>query len=145
MKVLSVRQPWAWAIIHGGKDVENRSWSTNYRGLVAIHASQQFDMNRLDWCDFLRGVYGEPFQTMARTYDELSNHPLGAIIGVVEIVDCVKYSSCDSDWAGGSDNSFCWKLSNARPLSEPLPFKGRLGLCDLPLSVLRDIGARTLA
>lgn len=44
IKALSVRQPWAWAIIHGGKDIENRSWQAvnhglNVRGRVAIHAS----------------------------------------------------------------------------------------------------------
>ena len=39
MKCLSILQPWAWAIIHGGKDVENRTWRTAYRGPLLIHAS----------------------------------------------------------------------------------------------------------
>ena len=38
MKALTIRQPWAWAIIFDGKDVENRSWNTSYRGDLAIHA-----------------------------------------------------------------------------------------------------------
>src|SRR5207302_502261 len=38
MKALTVRQPWAWAIVQGKKDVENRSWRTDHRGMVAIHA-----------------------------------------------------------------------------------------------------------
>ena len=37
-KVLSIRQPWAWLILHGGKDVENRNWATKVRGRVLIHA-----------------------------------------------------------------------------------------------------------
>jgi ASCH domain len=41
--VLTVRQPWAWAIIHGGKDVENRSWRTKYRGPLLIHAGSAFE------------------------------------------------------------------------------------------------------
>ncbi len=42
MKALSVRQPFAWAIVHGGKDVENRSWATSYRGPVLIHAGMRW-------------------------------------------------------------------------------------------------------
>ena len=38
MKAISIQQPWAWAIIHAGMDVENRTWNTHYRGLLAIHA-----------------------------------------------------------------------------------------------------------
>jgi len=42
---LSVRQPWAWAIIHAGKDIENRSWQAvnhglRQRGRIAIHAAK---------------------------------------------------------------------------------------------------------
>ncbi len=42
-KAISVRQPWAEAIIRGGKNVENRSWMTKYRGLIAIHAGMATD------------------------------------------------------------------------------------------------------
>jgi hypothetical protein len=45
---LSVRQPWAWAIVSGYKDVENRSWPTNYRGTLFIHAGQRLDRAGLD-------------------------------------------------------------------------------------------------
>ncbi len=41
MKCLSVRQPWASLIIRGTKDVENRTWDTDYRGRLAIHASKR--------------------------------------------------------------------------------------------------------
>ncbi|WP_229215634.1 ASCH domain-containing protein [Duganella sp. CY15W] len=40
MKALSIRQPWAWLIVNGYKDIENRSWSTNVRGKVLVHASK---------------------------------------------------------------------------------------------------------
>lgn len=41
MKAISIRQPWAWLIVNGHKDIENRSWDTNYRGQVLIHASSK--------------------------------------------------------------------------------------------------------
>jgi hypothetical protein len=37
---LSIRQPWAWLILHAGKDIENRDWPTKYRGPFLIHASK---------------------------------------------------------------------------------------------------------
>lgn len=43
MKALSFRHPWAWLIVAGYKDIENRSWPTNFRGRVYIHASRKFD------------------------------------------------------------------------------------------------------
>jgi hypothetical protein len=38
VKALTIRQPWAWAIIYAGKNIENRSWNTKLRGTIAIHA-----------------------------------------------------------------------------------------------------------
>jgi hypothetical protein len=43
MKILSIRQPWAYLITRGSKNIENRSWPTNYRGPVLIHASLKVD------------------------------------------------------------------------------------------------------
>jgi|ERR1700758_4475866 hypothetical protein len=39
MKVIVIRQPWAWLIVNGFKDIENRSWRTRYRGPLMIHPS----------------------------------------------------------------------------------------------------------
>lgn len=41
MRALSIRQPWAWAIVHAGKRVENRSRNTNIRGHFLIHAAKE--------------------------------------------------------------------------------------------------------
>ena len=43
VKVLTVKQPWASLIVHGIKDIENRSWRTNFRGRVLIHSSAKGD------------------------------------------------------------------------------------------------------
>ena len=45
MQLLSVRQPWAWAIARGRKQVENRTWAPSYRGPVAIYASMRVDLD----------------------------------------------------------------------------------------------------
>jgi hypothetical protein len=113
-RVLTVRQPWAWAIIHGGKDVENRSWPTRHRGALLIHAGSAFEP--------------EGYQTVQR----LASHQPppagefmhGAIIGVVELVDCVLDS--DSKWAVAGE--WHWRLHSPRALDEAVPCAGKLGL-----------------
>jgi hypothetical protein len=119
MKILSVRQPWASLIASGVKDVENRTWPTKYRGAVLIHASQRADEISSDDLERRFGVRLPP---------EL---PLGGIIGVVEIVDCVKPHS--SKWY--APDHYAFVLSNSRPL----PFvrwKGALLLRDAPGELL---------
>ena len=108
MKALSIRQPWAWLIVHGGKDIENRTWKTNYRGPVLIHASKTFE-----GVGMVELIMGVPLPSVFAR---------GGIIGMADLVDCVTES--DSRWFAGP---FGFVLQNARPL----PFKavrGRLGL-----------------
>lgn len=73
MKALSIRQPWAYAIFHLGKDVENRSWRTHYLGRIAIHVAQRIDIAECRRLDL------DP-----RTL------PAGCVIGTVELSDCVQ-------------------------------------------------------
>ena len=127
MKVLSIRQPWAWLIVHGYKDVENRSWFTHYRGLFWVHASK-------------RKPPVEELEEVRRHYrirlphrDEL---PLGAIVGSAEIVDCVDRSR--SKWFSGPCG---FLLRKARP-HQPVPCTGRLGFFSPEKSVLRRLSRR---
>lgn len=140
MKVLTIRQPWASAILGGGKDVENRTWRTSYRGPLAIHAASRLD----------DGVLHRDTRTEARAYwssagFDVDTLTLGAIVGVVDVIGCVPAQECDSDWAncweGGP--SFCWLLDDPRALVEPIPAKGRLGLWEWPEldAILAEPGA----
>ncbi len=72
MKILSIRQPWAYLITRGSKNIENRSWPTNYRGSLLIHAS--LNINRAA----CRKHRLDP--------NELET---GGVVGMAEIVDCV--------------------------------------------------------
>ena len=96
---LSVRQPWAWAIIHAGKDIENRSWQAvnhglRQRGRIAIHASK--GMTRYE--------YEDANETICKITDRAHIPPArdllrGGIIGSVEVIDVV--SDSDSPWFSG--------------------------------------------
>jgi hypothetical protein len=124
MKVLSIRQPWAALIVHGMKDIENRSWATRYRGPVLVHASQRSSATPLD--DIARRL-GVEFPAL-----EL---PRGGIVGVTEIVDCT--NSHASPWFEGE---FGFVLS-ASQLIPFFPWKGALGLRDAPAYLVEAIGA----
>ncbi|MCK9494194.1 MAG: ASCH domain-containing protein [Dehalococcoidia bacterium] len=87
---LSVRQPWAWLIVNGYKPVENRTWPTNFRGPVAIHAGQTYDMEGDSW---VRDMFPEiPLPRVA----EIER---GGIVGVARVTDCVQ--TMDSTWFFG--------------------------------------------
>ncbi len=60
MKAITLRQPWAWAIINAGRDIENRNWKTHFRGRVAIHAAAGMTHSEYDRpCEYIRGVNRE--------------------------------------------------------------------------------------
>jgi hypothetical protein len=119
MKAISVRQPWAWLIASGHKRVENRTWSTRYRGPVLIHASKSPVSE--DDAEVIRVVAGELGIHIP------SDLPIGGIIGQAEIVDCVDDSN--DDWFEGP---FGFIMANAQSIPF-VPAAGGLGLFDISL------------
>src|SRR5262245_23921031 len=112
MKALSIRQPWASLVVMGHKDVENRSWQTNYRGPLLIHAG-------------LAHANGA-FESIEKRYGlRLLDLPRGGIIGSVELVDVVREHP--SRWFDG--NAFGWVFAHYQPVRF-IPMRGRLGLFD---------------
>jgi len=117
-KALSIRQPWAWAIINAGKDIENRTWSTKYRGPVCIHASANKSTAEHDDSAFFMHQIG----IVAPLFINL---PRGGIIGVADIVDCVDEPK-ENPWFFGP---YGFVLRNVRPVPF-IPVKGALGFFD---------------
>jgi hypothetical protein len=154
MRVLTVRQPWAWAIIHGGKDVENRTQNLagDYRGPVAIHAGL---------AGFEQHNRASEAHKAACGTSTPSRIEFGAIIGVVNLDDVHHAAECvdlRTTWASaipGDDSCeqevvLCsgWAeegevyhlgFKEPRPLVEPIPFKGGLGLRRLDEDVERQV------
>lgn len=114
MRALSIRQPWAWLIVNGHKDIENRQWKTHLRGKILVHAAKGMTRDEYEVAQAVaakQGVDLPPFADLER----------GGIVGEVEIVDCVDVDA--SPWFFGN---FGFVLKNAAPL----PFrqyKGALG------------------
>jgi len=120
--VLSVKQPWAWLLVNGKKDCENRSRSTSIRGRVWIHASKTWDEEGWQWI-LAHDEIGASLLTVAeRVRVSLeATRQLGGIVGSVEIVDSVE--TCYSPWFGGP---WGWLCENAAPC-EFVPCRGQLG------------------
>lgn len=131
-KGLSIIQPWASAIAFAGKDIENRSWRTHYRGPLAIHASGKLDREKLgllqrvvrggkrlpiiDWINRGRHRYGlDPEE------EPVCSH----IVAVAMLVDCFEKSS--SPWWIKDEKG--WAISGVVPI-EPIPWTGALSIWD---------------
>lgn len=130
---LTIKQPWAQLIMRAGKDIENRDWSTRIRGRVAIHASARMTKSDLaDACHFMH-AWMPKFSERIFTA-EAATYATGAILGTVEIVDCVTTS--DSPWFCGR---YGFVLRDPIVLPNPIPFKGALGFWAVPESVAKSI------
>ena len=121
MKVLTIKEPWASLIIDGYKKYEFRSWKTNYRGKILIHAGLSLEKDMLK---------------------RFENYNLdckcGFIIGEADLVDCIlvddkfnkELRDIDPIIYGRSNHveTYAWKLENIKKFDTPIPCKGKLGL-----------------
>lgn len=123
---LTVCQPWAWAIVAGGKDVENRTWPTRYRGPMLVHAgkSRTFLLS-------LNAAHYPGCPTVPRE-DSLV---MGAVLAVVDLVGCVR--DARSPWA--ERGSWHWQLENVRELKNYVPAQGAQGLWTPAPSIIEAV------
>lgn len=122
MKVITIKQPWATLIVEGYKRFEFRSWKTNYRGDILIHAG--------------KGIDKEAMERLKKYLpDEI---PLGKIIGKATLTDCVPMSRDFADMLAKENNdiytthsfsrNYGFKLENVEKLDNPIEIRGQLGL-----------------
>lgn len=110
MRALTIRQPWAGAIVHQTKRVENRTWklpAAHHGARILIHAGAQLDKNAE-----VNGPHLDVFS---------------AIVGIVTIADChwADEWDCCGPWA--FNQAYHWTLTDVVALPEPVPAKGALG------------------
>ena len=120
---ISIRAPWWWLILHGGKDIENRNWPTSYNGPVLIHASKWFNKEEVyeDFQDAKEIAACASVTLPPVTLGELRDG-CGALVGTAEIIDCVQAS--ESPWFFGP---YGFVLRHAQPLIAHIPARGALG------------------
>lgn len=119
MKALSIQQPWAWLIVNGHKDIENRDWAARLRGRVLIHAGKKIDQDAIR---YVREHF--PHIVLPLSFDT------GGIVGEARLVDCVRSSF--SRWFMGH---YGFVLEDAKPLPF-VPLRGQLGFFEVDGSVV---------
>lgn len=152
MKALTLTQPWASLVAFGAKKIETRSWSTNYRGPLAIHAAKGATT------DVIRLTFVEPFKSAlnASGYRLFSQLPRGALIATCQLVSVIPVYKITErgfyQWTGsdGRDYRFdlteqerafgdytfgryAWLLADVDELPTPVPARGALGLWECEL------------
>jgi tetratricopeptide (TPR) repeat protein len=118
LRCLSIRQPFAWLVCIGAKTIENRTWQTDFRGTIAIHAStSQTNVRALE-------------QELPNGTIKPDDFRFGAIIGLADIEEIKPYGrEHESDmFASGP---YCWRMSHGRLLKKPIPMSGKLNLFSL--------------
>jgi hypothetical protein len=121
---LSIQQPWAWLILHAGKDVENRTWETKYRGQFFIHTGKKFDVEGYEHIIEFGNIYlprGISFPTPEQFQKD-------GIVGLAELTDCIQ--KAESIWADHFEGIWQFVLEDAEEL-EFMPLRGELGFFNL--------------
>lgn len=139
MKALSIRQPWAWLIVNGYKNIENRDWDTKYRGFLLIHAGKQVE----------KAFFTKKEKTLCLPYAEsecgasvaalmpqrLEDYERGGIVGYATVHQVVMQS--DSRWFKGK---YGFVLTKAAALPF-IPLRGQLSLFDVPPEIEEQVKA----
>ncbi len=145
IRILSLMQPYAWMVVHGGKNIENRRWNTSYRGPFLIHASAGMTARYYEEAMvFARQAMGETYAPWPTLQPEKLQ--FGGIIGRARITAVMppmakwigaRYpASVDSRWHMTEQFGFC--LADI----EPVPFtlwRGGLGLRKLPMKTAEEL------
>lgn len=130
---LSIRQPWAWLIVNGHKDVENRDWSTSFRGPLLIHAGKTLTAK----------YYAEVTDQLAAAgllppdMPPIEALELGCFVGWTRVTGCTK--KVDSPWK--QPDTWGFTLTDSYPIRS-YPWKGRLGFFNVPSGLVETYQAK---
>ncbi len=137
--VLTVSNPWAWALLHG-KNVENRSWKLGYRGPLWLHAGRAWDAAG-ESSPLVQAAWHQ--HTAPGAADALlgPEHPLiasGAVIGLLEVTGCHHAGDCADEVSGylcspwAVRGQYHIEVTPTAALPSPAPCGGRQKLWALP-------------
>ena len=127
LKALTMRQPWAECIRTKGRNVENRSWSTKYRGWIAVHTSTAKIRNEFELC---RLLHGSDFKE--------ADLAAGVIIGFVKITDVIQKETVTEKTKTWFQGEYGFVIEDFLPLPIPIKVKGAMGLWVLEGDALKQ-------
>lgn len=133
MYALTLWQPYATFIALGIKEYETRSWGTNYRGPLLIHAAKR-PLGGYE--KLLQKSLSEKFPVIGNLLLPIAEYPLGAIVCKVDVVDCVPTenftpNNLERMLGGWNEGRFAWKFEEVQPLNIP-DISGKQGFWKFP-------------
>lgn len=148
MKCISLWQPWATLWISGSKEYETRSWPTNVRERIAVHAAKRKHSEDREYS--LERPQGDFLDALGMDYDSL---PRGCIVGTLDLIDCCPTGPILESWKAGptgnmpaeyfmgdfSPGRYAWFGANRWMFSDPIPCKGQQGLWELDEDIVAEI------
>lgn len=146
MRAISLWQPWASLWLSPAKVHETRHYRTMVRGPVIVHAAKRpIDLIDSDLEDLVGEHYPEPCEIRGGR-SLVDCLPLGALLGIVHITDCVptigiggktQHASLADllagDWSAGR---YAWRRSYYRRFETPIPWKGKQGFFEVPDNII---------
>src|SRR5581483_2986656 len=142
MKAISLWQPWASLWLTDAKIHETRHWPTSHRGLLLVHAAKRqiddYDGDRID--EICEGIWGNHWG---------QDLPRGALIGTVNLVDCVRvetmqaghHETDDYECGNFADGRYAWRRDAFRLFQQPIPYRGQQGFFEVPDDILPKLAA----
>lgn len=138
MKAISLWQPWASLISTGAKQIETRSYKTNVRGRIAIHAARKFQLGDLQEVILRTRPFQDGLASLARPNAKVNlfDLPFGKIVATCELVACLPADDRDLllrmrpveiEFGDFSVGRWAWMLADIVRLPEPVPCLGRQG------------------
>lgn len=134
LKAITICQPYASLIVGWDgmppgiqKRIENRTWFTDYRGSLLIHAGKS-----RKWLDSWDG----PVPSVM---------PFGCIVGAAKLVTCLRKRDTPTDrenvlsWVHShihAEGPWMWVLDRIERFAEPIPYRGKQGLYDVPFGII---------
>jgi hypothetical protein len=143
MKAISLWQPWASLIATGAKKMETRSWATNYRGPLAIHAAKTWNSELSGMLSYRRiqgglaPLVGQQLDVTGKSWPGVKDEhlPRGCVIATCRLVDCIpaekltlEQVEVEKHYGDFSAGRFAWILDDVQVLPEPILAKGMQGL-----------------
>jgi len=129
MKIITLKQPWATLIAEGYKKYEFRTWKTNYRGEILIHAGKTIDKDAMGRFKHLNLEY-----------------PFSKVVAKVTIDDCIELNDKinktiikENPLIYGHDKDrrgYAWKISNIKKINSNKIISGKLGLWNIDKSLI---------
>jgi hypothetical protein len=141
LKCISIKQPWVYFIFHSPywKNVENRSWDTNHRGMLLIHASKEFDST---WTDRFPFTSAHKKHAIERVSKFITGKDFGCIYGAVILHRTFPPGTRFNAWH--QIDSFAHLIVSPTKFHSRPPCRGQLKLFDVDTAILDPIDVSSL-